>query len=65
MRLKYASIYSNLINNEVEEEVATPKISTETADETSPSVLEETVATNQPLRRARRRPLWMMDYEVR
>ena len=54
-----------LINNEVEEAVKTPEISTEAADETSPSILEETAATNQPLRRARRRPLWMMDYEVR
>ena len=65
MGLEYASIYSNLINNEVEEVVKTPEISTEAADETSPSILEETAATNQPLRRARRRLAWMMDYEVR
>lgn len=54
-----------MINNDVEEAVATPKISTEEADETSPSGLEETVAINQSLCRAHRKPVWMMDYEVR
>jgi len=59
-----------LINNEVEEAVATPEISdiseisTETVDEISPPVLEEIDAPDQPLRRARRRPAWMMDYKV-
>jgi len=56
-----------LINNEVEEAAATPKISeisTEAVDEISPPVLEEIDAPDQPLRRARRRLVWMIDYKV-
>lgn len=45
-----------------------PEISetpTQTVVETLPSILGETDPANQPLRRARRRPSWMSDYEVK
>lgn len=38
--------------------------SSQTVVETSPSVLEEINVAGQSLRRARRRPAWMMDYKV-